>query len=500
MHEKIAFQQRLRVLIARVIRKVFLASCSILALLWILVYLGLIFDQDPLIPVVGAKTSDWNPDSFWHEPWGTSGVHKGIDIFAKKGTEVLASVGGLVVYRGELKLGGNSLTILGPRWRLHYFAHLDSLAAGIKIGNWVQKGEVIGTVGVSGNARGTPAHLHYAVMSMVPCPSRYSTRTQGWKLMFYLNPDQYLRPNMKLTKDDDSRTLQDRYSRVLGVDFSTPEEKLTDEAFSEKKSNGLWYLLLLVPLIIAFGTWILFQFLPDSTPSPAAPAAIPDSPPANLQGLPSPEASAKPGPTEVPQAVSAEPPLQQPPDAASESDRSIKAMGKAIQPEQAPADQSRRKQTVGDLRPSEQAPIVSMKSDAAVGKSRPTTSMAETKMHAPKPVKPRAEGSRVESLAKHASPRGTQEKRRVSTLSGTVFVVLLSTRSKEEAISRANEFGNKGHTSEVILSSSGYYGVVLRASSTDEAKNSIQAVLTQGLVGTTPYILPKGRIKQFVYP
>ena len=46
--------------------------------------------EHPIIPVAGATPGDWNRRSFWYGPWGKSGVHKGIDIFAKQGTNVVA--------------------------------------------------------------------------------------------------------------------------------------------------------------------------------------------------------------------------------------------------------------------------------------------------------------------------------------------------------------------------------------------------------------------------
>ncbi|MGR9086086.1 MAG: M23 family metallopeptidase [Gammaproteobacteria bacterium] len=168
-----------------------LAMIASFTVIFFLVDLALFFEQDPIIPVEGASARDWNHNAFWHEPWGGSGVHKGIDIFARRGTPALASVSGWVVFQGELKLGGNALMILEPKWRLHYYAHLDSVSVGI--GDWVPKGKPVGTVGNTGNARGRPTHLHYGVMSLIPCPTRYSDRTQGWKLMFYLDPDKYLR-------------------------------------------------------------------------------------------------------------------------------------------------------------------------------------------------------------------------------------------------------------------------------------------------------------------
>ncbi|AWQ85141.1 hypothetical protein CSC33_4941 [Pseudomonas aeruginosa] len=54
----------------------------------------------PRIPVEGASARDWNPRTFWFEPWGRSGVHKGIDIFARSGTPVRSASYGLVLYRG----------------------------------------------------------------------------------------------------------------------------------------------------------------------------------------------------------------------------------------------------------------------------------------------------------------------------------------------------------------------------------------------------------------
>lgn len=47
--------------------------------------IGFAIPDEPLIPVAGATAKEWNPNSFWYEPWGVSGVHKGIDVFAPQG-------------------------------------------------------------------------------------------------------------------------------------------------------------------------------------------------------------------------------------------------------------------------------------------------------------------------------------------------------------------------------------------------------------------------------
>ncbi len=138
------------------------------------------------IPVEGATSRDWNPQSFWYQPWGTSGVHKGIDVFAPHGRAVIAPTAGLVVYRGTIAKGGNVVLLVGPKWRLHYFAHLGSID--VEPALFVRRGTQLGTIGNSGNAVGKPPHLHYTVASLLPRPWAFSTETQGWKRMYFMDP------------------------------------------------------------------------------------------------------------------------------------------------------------------------------------------------------------------------------------------------------------------------------------------------------------------------
>lgn len=67
----------------------------------LLIVFGFLLPQPLTIPVKGATPGDWNHQTFWYEPWGKSGVHKGIDIFAAKGTALLASTHGVVIYNGK---------------------------------------------------------------------------------------------------------------------------------------------------------------------------------------------------------------------------------------------------------------------------------------------------------------------------------------------------------------------------------------------------------------
>lgn len=88
--------------------------------------------------------------------------HEGTDIFALKGTPVVATVDGVVENVGTAALGGIKLWVRSPgdNWT-YYYAHLSSYAPGITSGVQVRKGDVLGYVGNTGNAQGTPPHLHF---------------------------------------------------------------------------------------------------------------------------------------------------------------------------------------------------------------------------------------------------------------------------------------------------------------------------------------------------
>lgn len=146
--------------------------------------------QDLKMPVENASHKDYNQNSFWYYPWGNSITHKGVDIFAKNGTNARSSTIGIVLFCGKAKLGGNFVLILGPKWRLHYYAHLQDIRTS-KF-SWVNQSSIIGTVGSSGNASSESPHLHYSIKSLIPYPWLIDGSKQGWKKMFYLNPISYL--------------------------------------------------------------------------------------------------------------------------------------------------------------------------------------------------------------------------------------------------------------------------------------------------------------------
>jgi murein DD-endopeptidase MepM/ murein hydrolase activator NlpD len=165
-------------------------SRKIYLLLFGLILTGFFIPENFQMPVRGATASSYNKNSYWYYPWGKSGTHKGVDVFAKEGMPVVASTTGIVLYTGDIQLGGNVVLLLGPKWRLHYFAHLEKISTSSF--SLLNAGEDLGTVGTTGNAKGKQPHLHYSIVTLIPYVWRIDSTHQGWKKMFYLNPIDFL--------------------------------------------------------------------------------------------------------------------------------------------------------------------------------------------------------------------------------------------------------------------------------------------------------------------
>jgi murein DD-endopeptidase MepM/ murein hydrolase activator NlpD len=99
----------------------------------------------------------------WQAPRSEDRLHEGQDIFAPRGTPVYSATEGYVVRIGENRLGGRTVSVIGAGGRIYYYAHLDSYAADLSVGDKVNTETKIGYVGTTGNAQGTPPHLHFGV-------------------------------------------------------------------------------------------------------------------------------------------------------------------------------------------------------------------------------------------------------------------------------------------------------------------------------------------------
>lgn len=104
---------------------------KIFAFQLIMLAIGFLLPQSFRMPANVAARKSFSQDSFWLYPWGESVTHKGVDIFTKRGTSINSSTYGIVLYQGQIRMGGNIVLILGPKWRRHYYAHLDSIKTSI---------------------------------------------------------------------------------------------------------------------------------------------------------------------------------------------------------------------------------------------------------------------------------------------------------------------------------------------------------------------------------
>ncbi len=99
----------------------------------------------------------------WGAPRGEGRSHEGQDIFAPKGTPILSATTGYVVKIGDDNLGGHTVSVIGDGGRKYYYAHLDAYATNLEVGDYVTRKTVLGYVGTTGNADGTPPHLHFGI-------------------------------------------------------------------------------------------------------------------------------------------------------------------------------------------------------------------------------------------------------------------------------------------------------------------------------------------------
>jgi murein DD-endopeptidase MepM/ murein hydrolase activator NlpD len=121
------------------------------------------------IPVTGIKPRQLS-DTYTQARAGGQRTHDAIDIMAAEGTPVIAAAPGRVE-KLFFSDGGGGITayVRSPdqRW-IYYYAHLQAYAPGLAEGQSVQRGQLIGRVGHTGNANPAGPHLHFAIFRMNP--------------------------------------------------------------------------------------------------------------------------------------------------------------------------------------------------------------------------------------------------------------------------------------------------------------------------------------------
>ena len=126
-----------------------------------------------IVPVQGIEASALHDT--YAEQRGGSRTHEALDIPAPRGTPVLSATGGRVLKLFDSKAGGRMVYAADSSERfILMYAHLDSYAPGLADDTPLKRGQVIGTVGTTGNAPPNLPHLHFAI-------ARSNDVNQWWK-------------------------------------------------------------------------------------------------------------------------------------------------------------------------------------------------------------------------------------------------------------------------------------------------------------------------------
>lgn len=116
-----------------------------------------ISDQ-PFMPVNGVLTSGFGYRT--HPITGKEDFHTGVDLAAAKGTPVQAAYYGVVAETGVNDINGNYVMVVHSSNVCTVYCHLDTI--GVKAGQRLNRGDVLGTVGETGMATGP--HLHFELL------------------------------------------------------------------------------------------------------------------------------------------------------------------------------------------------------------------------------------------------------------------------------------------------------------------------------------------------
>ncbi|MFL6585352.1 MAG: M23 family metallopeptidase [Luteimonas sp.] len=120
-----------------------------------------------LLPVQGIPITDIH-DTF-DDARGSERQHEALDIMAPTGTPVLAVADGTIEKLFTSDRGGLTIYQFEPGGQFsYYYAHLQAYAPGLTEGAAVKRGDVLGTVGSTGNADPTAPHLHFAIFRLTP--------------------------------------------------------------------------------------------------------------------------------------------------------------------------------------------------------------------------------------------------------------------------------------------------------------------------------------------
>ena len=176
------------------------------------------------------KGTYYNSGAFGAGDARHNGVHNGVDLRISGGTPVYPMTEGIVVSVNSGGKGGNSVRIQHPDKIKTYYAHLGTVA--VHVGDSVRKDTVIGTVGDSGNAKGTAPHVHFEV-------------SQNGQLM---NPNKFipvppysnLQPGEKTWLSEEDKRTADSFN--MSQHLATPSKTATSSKIETlEKIAAIYY-------------------------------------------------------------------------------------------------------------------------------------------------------------------------------------------------------------------------------------------------------------------
>lgn len=142
--------------------------------------------------------------------------HQGVDLRAAAGTAIYPVLPGTVTNVGTSSKGGNTVTVVHANGFRSYYAHCSTVK--VQKGDKVNHDTVIATVGDSGNAKGTPPHLHF----------------QLWKNEGLVNPASYISvPRFTKVNKDEKFWLSEK-AKEEDKDFSMKSHLSSRQAFSQQ--------------------------------------------------------------------------------------------------------------------------------------------------------------------------------------------------------------------------------------------------------------------------
>jgi murein DD-endopeptidase MepM/ murein hydrolase activator NlpD len=139
--------------------------------------------HDLQMPIEGAQSESMK-GAFAEKRSGRA--HEAVDIVAPRNTPIHAVESGTIAKLFVSKAGGNTIYQFDPTGRFcYYYAHLERYADGLREGQRISRGDVIGYVGTSGNAPRNTPHLHFAISELTVDRRWWQGRTIDPYLVFH---------------------------------------------------------------------------------------------------------------------------------------------------------------------------------------------------------------------------------------------------------------------------------------------------------------------------